>query len=323
MQYSTRKTFTYTWTIQNSAHCWHKEGELLNSPAFFVDTLERTKWYLRIFPRGNFEKGFSTVYLRRDSADFGPDSIKLGYKISFLAENGLPIRTKEIKEHSFTKNHGYGALELLTWDDMFLHQGEVTIRCEMWASEYEISESGHCRATTKIEAVQRSFVWDIKNFSVLGSNRKKSMQMKCISTGASQITFDFCLTEGLGCEENMYMETVSELCTKDQILCDVQLRTNTDIFPCHRSILSARSAVFRTMFSTDMAEKNSDYVDVPDLDDDTVHQMLLYLYTDTMKELDWDSACHLYEVSDKYQLLDLKNKCLIFFKTKNVPLQRL
>ncbi|GIX85790.1 speckle-type POZ protein B [Caerostris darwini] len=210
MQYSTRKTFTYTWTIQNSAHCWHKEGELLNSPAFFVDTLERTKWYLRIFPRGNFEKGFSTVYLRRDSADFGPDSIKLGYKISFLAENGVPIRTKEIKEHSFTKNHGYGALELLTWDDMFLHQGEVTIRCEMWASEYEISESGHCRATTKIGAVQRSFVWDIKNFSILGSNRKKSMQMKCISTGASQITFDFCLTEGLGCEENMYMEVTHE-----------------------------------------------------------------------------------------------------------------
>ncbi|GIY97246.1 speckle-type POZ protein B [Caerostris extrusa] len=42
---------------------------------------------------------------------------------------------------------------------------------------------------------------------------------------------------------------------KEGILCDTHLRTETESFPAHKAVLSARSAVFKTMFSTDMREK--------------------------------------------------------------------
>ncbi|GFY56065.1 TD and POZ domain-containing protein 3 [Trichonephila inaurata madagascariensis] len=99
---------------------------------------------------------------------------------------------------------------------------------------------------------------------------------------------------------------------KDNLLCDTKLKTKTGLFNCHKNILSARSPVFKAMFTNDMREKNSDCVDIEDLDDDTVHRLLLYIYTATVQDLQWDSACNLYAAADKYEILSLKSECSSF-----------
>ncbi|KAF8768075.1 TD and POZ domain-containing protein 3-like [Argiope bruennichi] len=101
---------------------------------------------------------------------------------------------------------------------------------------------------------------------------------------------------------------------KDQSLCDAKLQTKTDVFPAHISILSARSPVFRAMFSTDMKEKMNGLVDVSDFDDKTVRQLLLFLYTNKLEELKWDDALHLYQIADKYEIISLKRRCSLFLK---------
>ncbi|GFT22813.1 speckle-type POZ protein A [Nephila pilipes] len=101
---------------------------------------------------------------------------------------------------------------------------------------------------------------------------------------------------------------------KDNLLCDTNLKTNTGIFPAHKSILSARSQVFKAMFTNDMKEKTSEYVYVEDLDDDTIQRMLLYVYTAVVEDLQWESASQLYVAADKYAILSLKNKCSSFLK---------
>ncbi|GFX68683.1 hypothetical protein TNCV_1800961 [Trichonephila clavipes] len=63
------------------------------------------------------------------------------------------------------------------------------------------------------------------------------------------------------------------------IFSDVKLCPTTQTFHAHKSILSVRSPVFRAMFTTDMKEKIQECVDITDLEDDTVHRMLLYIYT--------------------------------------------
>ncbi|GFW04428.1 speckle-type POZ protein B [Trichonephila clavipes] len=98
------------------------------------------------------------------------------------------------------------------------------------------------------------------------------------------------------------------------ILSDVKLRTASEAFQAHKNILSARSPVFLAMFTTDMKESMQDYVDVSDLEDDTVRRMLLYVYTDILKDLQWESALKLYAAADKYQLVTLKVKCCCFLK---------
>ncbi|GFT86861.1 TD and POZ domain-containing protein 4 [Trichonephila clavipes] len=101
---------------------------------------------------------------------------------------------------------------------------------------------------------------------------------------------------------------------KDNLLCDTKLKTKTGSFPAHKNILSARSLVFRNMFTSDMKEKNTGCVDIDDLDDDTVQRLLLYIYTATVQDLQWDSACNLYAAADKYEILSLKSECTFFLK---------
>ncbi|GBN92532.1 Speckle-type POZ protein B [Araneus ventricosus] len=101
----------------------------------------------------------------------------------------------------------------------------------------------------------------------------------------------------------------------DGIFSDTKLHTSSQTFPVHRGILSARSPVFSRMFSHDMKEKNSGHVHITDLQNDTVHQMLLYIYTD----LQFESASKLYVAADKYEILSLKSRCSSFLKDNVCP----
>ncbi|GFS74840.1 TD and POZ domain-containing protein 3 [Nephila pilipes] len=99
------------------------------------------------------------------------------------------------------------------------------------------------------------------------------------------------------------------------LFCDMKLRTSTKTFPVHKNILSARSPVFKAMFTNDMKEKNTECVDITDMNADTIHRMLFYVYTDILEDLHSESASQLYVAADKYQILSLKNKCTTFLIT--------
>ncbi|KAF8771301.1 TD and POZ domain-containing protein 5 [Argiope bruennichi] len=105
----------------------------------------------------------------------------------------------------------------------------------------------------------------------------------------------------------------------DGFLSDVNLNTNSGTFPAHKIILSARSPVFKAMFTNNMKEKSSKIVDIKDLDDDTVHRMLLYIYTAKVEDLCWESAFQLYMAADKYEILSLKTKCSAHLATNLTP----
>ncbi|GFQ71291.1 tdpoz1 [Trichonephila clavata] len=47
--------------------------------------------------------------------------------------------------------------------------------------------------------------------------------------------------------------------------------------------------------------------------------MLLYMYTATRPNLQWDSACNLYTASNKDEILCLKNECSSFLKDNLSP----
>ncbi|GBN88971.1 Speckle-type POZ protein [Araneus ventricosus] len=98
-------------------------------------------------------------------------------------------------------------------------------------------------------------------------------------------------------------------------LSDVSLRSGVTSLPAHKNILSARSPVFKAMFTQDMREKTSRIVDIPDLNADTLSRLLLYIYKDTVEELQWESAVDLFRAAEKYQLLNLRKKCSVFLKS--------
>jgi hypothetical protein len=53
----------------------------------------------------------------------------------------------------------------------------------------------------------------------------------------------------------------------------------------HKAVLSARSPVFRAMFSVDMKEKNSTMIELPGFSKTTVNNLLHYAYTGQVRRL--------------------------------------
>ncbi|CAL1284122.1 unnamed protein product [Larinioides sclopetarius] len=96
---------------------------------------------------------------------------------------------------------------------------------------------------------------------------------------------------------------------KNQCLTDMEIKTKRKSFPVHKIILCARSSVFKAMLTNDMKEKNNNCIQVDDLEDDIVKQLLHFMYSDSLENLDWNSAVKLYYAGDKYSIEKLKFLC--------------
>ncbi|GFT84280.1 TD and POZ domain-containing protein 3 [Trichonephila clavipes] len=271
-----RKCFSFTWAIENFSFCWQKRDEGILSPSFIVDTIERSKWKLMLYPNGNWSKNSCpsdsiSFYLRREEDSKGPTDITIFFELSFLAADGSVIMSSEILEDFFDRGKSGGSQkywkkELLESErQKFVPHDILTVRCRMWKNFGQMIEERQCFASDSNRVERRSFVWTIPKPSF----NKFSFNIKSI--------FD----------DKQVMTLILNL-QHEYIHGNVQQRHE--------------------------GKKNSEYVYIEDLDDDTVQRMLLYIYTATVPDLQWDTACDLYTAADKYEILSLKSKCSSFLK---------
>ncbi|GBN44968.1 Speckle-type POZ protein B [Araneus ventricosus] len=94
--------------------------------------------------------------------------------------------------------------------------------------------------------------------------------------------------------------------------CDITLQVENESFSAHRSILCSRSPVFSSMFDHDMKETVNKKVEIVDMDADTLDQFLLFLYSETLEDLQWNRATKLLYAANKYQVESLKKECSSF-----------
>ena len=90
-------------------------------------------------------------------------------------------------------------------------------------------------------------------------------------------------------------------------VCDIELKV-------HKDVLSARSHVFKSMLSSDMKEKNSGIIYIPDCDPEAMKQFLCYIYTGKVESLEERNMLDLYYIADKYDMKGLRGKCCAFIK---------
>jgi len=69
-----------------------------------------------------------------------------------------------------------------------------------------------------------------------------------------------------------------------------------------------RSTVFDAMFTHDMEENRKSKVDIVDLEGETVHDMIVYIYSGKVGELE-GKATGLLSAAEKYDLRELKQMC--------------
>ncbi|XP_065199693.1 protein roadkill-like [Planococcus citri] len=94
----------------------------------------------------------------------------------------------------------------------------------------------------------------------------------------------------------------------DEETCDVIIDINGKKYPAHKTILAARSPVFKAMFKHNMTENQRNCVEIKDIDEKIFEEVLRYIYTGKVTKLQ-DMAFELMPVADKYILSELKDMC--------------
>jgi len=97
------------------------------------------------------------------------------------------------------------------------------------------------------------------------------------------------------------------LAVQKRVFTDVTFRVGTQEFAAHRSVLSARSSVFETMFLIEDQLKTNDAIILEEMDPDTFEHLLHFLYTGQLRA----SACNgqLKAAAEKYKLNTLWQIC--------------
>ncbi|CAL1291031.1 unnamed protein product [Larinioides sclopetarius] len=98
--------------------------------------------------------------------------------------------------------------------------------------------------------------------------------------------------------------------------CDITLQAENKTFSAHKSILCSRSSVFSSMFEHDMKENINKKVEITDMDADTLDRFLLFLYSETLEDLQWNRVTKLLYAANKYQVESLKNECSLFLMSR-------
>ncbi|GFY61339.1 speckle-type POZ protein A, partial [Trichonephila inaurata madagascariensis] len=420
-----REGYTFLWKIENFSGAWHGTGKKIESPIFTLEAIERSQWQLLLYPKGESVGNYISYYLKRLKNSKGSKSLKIDYELSFLTEDGEILKPNFVSSDTFTKGQTKGKNLFKMRDEVFLSkylsQDILTASCRICTSARRNMGRVKIFANTIISMDKASFVWNIENFSKMGTSERKDYEIKS-AHGDHMVTLELFLI-GHCCEEsinvcvkfynpsikffrlnsflmdaignrfnsgrlefqvqntfydwklvlfvskqkmeksNIYLpndvlslncecdfstkiafegieriehgtsssefrkETTAEnvLITpsvpladalrsmySEGLFCDTELRTSTKTFSAHKNILSARSTRFKEMFRKDMEEKTTGCINITDIDANTIHRMLLYLYTDTLEDLKWEIAHALYVAADKYQILSLKSKCSAF-----------
>ena len=101
----------------------------------------------------------------------------------------------------------------------------------------------------------------------------------------------------------VFIEDMTKL-MEDPETADFTLKIGVKSFKVHKAILAARSGVFRTMFLSGMKDAVEGEAVITDVDEETLEEVLHYLYTGKLSGKDFriNSLCY---AAEKYQLDNL------------------
>jgi len=267
--------YDHAWSIANFTKKMDMEnGEELKSGVFTVKTKERqTDWFMRINPNGEEKscKAFVSLFLYKDGCCEVP--INTDIIFSIIDKDGVKTRAKRC-EYQFDKN--------LPSDN------------RGFAKFVSHTELRH----PSLNLLPNDTLTILCEISITGDHIVHSGTSKPIQG------------PGRGPHTPAPGKLALDLSTlfASGKLADCTVACQGREFRCHKNILSARSSVFDAMFTHDMEENRKSKVDIIDLEGDIVHDMITYIYSEKVPDLESKSA-GLLSAAEKYDLPELKAMC--------------
>ncbi|GFU84750.1 speckle-type POZ protein-like [Trichonephila clavipes] len=207
-------TYNIHWKIVNFSYLWHAKGERLDSPLFSLNGLDKTKWKLRLYPRGDTSGNYIAYFLRREAVDLGPDPIEVAFELSLQAPVGCEPSSFLFTE-PFAKDQAWGKHEMIKREDVFGAKNEIYLRhddtlrafCSLGKSNEETAKqivSLYARTIVKVE--KRAFEWNIHQFSLLEPLKRQSFSIK---SGPEKLLMNLELfLDGLCCKEMINIDII-------------------------------------------------------------------------------------------------------------------
>ncbi|GIZ00768.1 TD and POZ domain-containing protein 5 [Caerostris extrusa] len=162
-----RKCCTIIWIIDNFRYCWQELDGFMESPIFDFESLENTKWHLKLYPRGSEAENFIDLCLRRDEA--GPELITVDIELVISSMNGTGYRKKYLISEDCEKDPYYNLYTIINRSKLldsnknrFLQKDSLLVQLRMWRTDGKELKGEQFIARTVVEIERRSFIWDIK-----------------------------------------------------------------------------------------------------------------------------------------------------------------
>ena len=109
------------------------------------------------------------------------------------------------------------------------------------------------------------------------------------------------------------LDKLNEL-RETNVLCDTTIRAEGQDFTAHKCVLSAASAYFRALFTSEMKETKSNMVELQEAKSTTVSDVLQFIYTGKA-HIDSSNAEHLAMIADYLIIPVLKTRASDFLET--------
>ncbi|KAG9508484.1 Protein roadkill, partial [Fragariocoptes setiger] len=263
--------FSYMWTIHNFSFCREEMGETLKSSTFSAGANDKLKWCLRINPRGldDESKEYLSLYLLLSS-----------------------ISSKQEREKEVKAKFKFSILNA--------KREEVKIMESQRAYKFVQGKDWGFK-----KFVKRDFLLDESN-GLLPDDKltiycEVNVVAESVNISGQSNTTQFKVPE---CRLSADFSSLFD----NPEFSDVIIHADGREFHAHKNILSARSPMFRGMFSHDMKEMRQNRVEEPDIKPDVLEEMLRFIYSGKAPNLD-KLAEDLLSASNKYQLDRLKILC--------------
>ncbi|GIY40671.1 speckle-type POZ protein B [Caerostris darwini] len=171
---SQKNAFCITWILENFDYCLSRQLQDIESPDFIVDTMEKTRWRLSVFPWPHL--GRVDCWLHRVKESEGPSNIEVEFQFEVLAVDGSTL-TSHVGKSSFQKGVRSSRFNFQICKQIFtsnkssyLPDGKLTVRCTMRKSNGYM-ETTTCLARTIMGVKRRSFDWEFSYCNLLKAEK--------------------------------------------------------------------------------------------------------------------------------------------------------
>ncbi|GFT95603.1 speckle-type POZ protein, partial [Nephila pilipes] len=175
--------FLFKWHIVNVSFCWHTGDEHIRSPSFIVETLDKSKWHLKLLPKGEENEDYLSLFVTLESSD--QNRCKIEYEACIVDDQGSILENSNRQKDLFLSNEGWGWEEFMEKNNIFhskgmncLYEDTLTVCLKMWKSNENMKQQGECIARTLLGVERKSFVWAVERFSSLGPDVKNTYEIR-------------------------------------------------------------------------------------------------------------------------------------------------